>query len=169
MPKELNHLRKGLISIQSSDDNKCLKWCLVKYSNPSDHHLPRIRKIDKDLARKLDFKFKKITVKIRDTHKIKKKNVSASVMRITRKYQSTFQKIFLRDIFLTIYLSKILERSCTIKHYIMIQNIFVVIACNILLLHKHQSNIDCFKINGKQMIKMAKKMKLLHLKTTREK
>ena len=28
--------------------------------------------------------------------------------------------------------------------------------------------IDCFKINDKQMIKMSKKMKLVHLKTTRE-
>ena len=37
-------------------------------------YLPRIRKTDKVFARKLDFKDKKFPVKIRDLHKIEKKN-----------------------------------------------------------------------------------------------
>ena len=44
-------------------------------------------------------------------------------------------------------LIKDLTLSCTIKHYIVIENIFVVIVYNLLLLHE---------INGKQMIKVAK-------------
>ena len=35
-------------------DNECLKWCLVRYSNPTDHH--PINKSAKDFGRKLDFK-----------------------------------------------------------------------------------------------------------------
>ena len=30
LPKELKHLRKGLINIQNIDDNECFKWCLVR-------------------------------------------------------------------------------------------------------------------------------------------
>ena len=29
LPKELDHLRKGLINMQNTDDNECFKWCLV--------------------------------------------------------------------------------------------------------------------------------------------
>ena len=32
LPKELNHSKKGLINIQNIDDNKCLKWCLVRFA-----------------------------------------------------------------------------------------------------------------------------------------
>ena len=53
---ELNHSRKGLINIQNSDDNKRFKWCLVTYLNPANHHPARIRKTDKDFAKKLTLK-----------------------------------------------------------------------------------------------------------------
>ena len=42
LPKELNHPRKGLISIQNIDDNECFKWCLIRYINPADHHPTKI-------------------------------------------------------------------------------------------------------------------------------
>ena len=38
LPKDLHHPRKGLINIQIIDDNKCFKWCLVRYLNPADHY-----------------------------------------------------------------------------------------------------------------------------------
>ena len=50
LPKELDHLRKGLINTQNNDDNECLKWCLVRYLHPADLHPSRIRKVDKDCA-----------------------------------------------------------------------------------------------------------------------
>ena len=34
--KELDHLRKRLINILNIDDNECIKWCLVRYVNPTD-------------------------------------------------------------------------------------------------------------------------------------
>ena len=30
LPKQLDHPRKGLINIQNTDDNECLKWSLVR-------------------------------------------------------------------------------------------------------------------------------------------
>ena len=64
LPKELNHSRQGLVNIQNSDDNEFLKWCLVRYLNPADYHPVRIRKIDKNFLRKLDFKSIKFPVKL---------------------------------------------------------------------------------------------------------
>ena len=70
-PKKLNHPRKAFITVQNIDYNKCFKWFLVRHLNPADHQLPRIRKAGKDI---------KFPVKIRDTHKIEKKNsISISV------------------------------------------------------------------------------------------
>ena len=69
LPKELDHPRKGLI-IQNTDDNKCFKWCLIRYLNPADHSPRKITKADKDLAKRLDFKDIRFPVKTRDIHKI---------------------------------------------------------------------------------------------------
>ena len=62
-----------MINIQKIDDNKCFKWNLVRYLNPADHYPAKITKADKDFAKKLDFKDIKFPVKIRDIHKIEKK------------------------------------------------------------------------------------------------
>ena len=67
--KELGHLEKDFINIQNIDNNECLKWCLVRYVNPVYHHPARIRKVNKNYTRKLDFKNIKFTFKIWDTHK----------------------------------------------------------------------------------------------------
>ena len=79
LPTKLDNLRKGLINIQNIDDNEYLKCCLVRYSHPADHHPARTKKIDKDFARKLDFKDITFPGKTRDTHKVEKKIVSALV------------------------------------------------------------------------------------------
>ena len=36
------HPRKGLINIQTTDDNEYFKWCLVRSLNVVDHHPARI-------------------------------------------------------------------------------------------------------------------------------
>ena len=63
-----------MINIQNIDDNECFKWCLARYSNPADHNPRRITKADKDFAKRLDIINIKFPVKIRDIHKIEKKN-----------------------------------------------------------------------------------------------
>ena len=50
------------------------KWCLVRYLNPSNHHVTSVTKDDKDFPKRLDFKDIKLPVKIRDIGKIEKKN-----------------------------------------------------------------------------------------------
>ena len=57
------------------------KCCLVRYLNPSNHHLARIKKADKDFAKRLDLKDLKLSVKIRNFQKSGKKVfVSISVL-----------------------------------------------------------------------------------------
>ena len=34
LPKELDHLRNGIV-IQGIDDNECCKWCLIWYLSPA--------------------------------------------------------------------------------------------------------------------------------------
>ena len=51
LPKELDHLRKGLINIQNLFDTECYKWYLFRYLHPVDHHPARITKADKDLSK----------------------------------------------------------------------------------------------------------------------
>ena len=63
-----------MIKIQNLDDNEYIKWSLVRQLNSADHLPARITKFDKDFIKKLDFKNIKFSVKVRDIHKIGKKN-----------------------------------------------------------------------------------------------
>ena len=63
-----------MINIQNIGSNKCLKWLLVRYLNPANHHPARITKADKEFAKKLDFENKKFLIKIRDLRIIGEKN-----------------------------------------------------------------------------------------------
>ena len=62
LPKQLYDPRKGLINIQNIVDNKCFKCCLVRYLNPADCNSARIKKADRNFAKKLDFKRHKISI-----------------------------------------------------------------------------------------------------------
>ena len=74
LPKELDHPRKSLINIQNTDDNECLKWCMVRYVNLADHNPRNITKADKDFAKRFSFKDIKFPVNTKDNHKLEKKN-----------------------------------------------------------------------------------------------
>ena len=81
MSKQLNHSRKGLINSENTDDNKCFKWCLVRYLHP----------VGKDFARRFDFKDIKFPVKIRDICKIEKNNcMSVSLFGYENRQKSPF-------------------------------------------------------------------------------
>ena len=132
LPKELDHPRKGLINIQNTDNNECLKWCLIRYLNPADHHPARITKTDEDFAKMLHFKDLNFPVKIRDIHKIEKKknSIGISVFGYEDKEKGEGEKN-------TMFLSMISIDSCMIIHYIMEENIFVVIAYMLSLQKKY--------------------------------
>ena len=73
LPKALDHPRKRLINIQNIDNNESFKWCLLRCLYPVNHNPTRIRKADKEFAKKLYFKNIKFPVKVRNIHKIQKK------------------------------------------------------------------------------------------------
>ena len=74
LPKELSHPQKGLINIKKNNDSECFKWCLVRYLNPEDHRQTRLTKADKDFDKTIGFKEINVPVRIKDLHKIEKKN-----------------------------------------------------------------------------------------------
>ena len=106
LPKELDHSRKGLINIQNTHYNECFKWCFVRYLNSSDHNARRIKKADKDFAKRFNFKDIKFSVNITDIHKIKKRIPSALTflfMKIRKNIQSMYQKKHVKKNMLTYY------------------------------------------------------------------
>ena len=74
LSKQLDYPRKGPINIQNIDDSDCIKWFLVRYLHPVDHHPRQITKTHRYFVRKLDFKNIQFSVKGRDIHKTEKKN-----------------------------------------------------------------------------------------------
>ena len=85
-----------MINIQNIDDNECFKWNIVRYLNPANHDPVRISKAYKDFAKTLDFKDINFLVKIRDTHKIEKKDsigISAFGYENKEKILSMYQKM----------------------------------------------------------------------------
>ena len=151
LPKELHHpnQKKRLINIQNIqniDDNECFKWCLLRYLNPADHHPAKITK-----AKTLDFKDTNIPLKIRDIHKIEKKNsigISIFGYENKEKYPLYLSKKYCKekhvDLLLigegeknTTFLSMISIDSCTIIHYIVEENIFAFIVYMLSLKKKY--------------------------------
>ena len=56
LPRELDHPRKWLISIQNIDYNKFFTWWLVRYLNTAYYPSSGITKADENLPKMLDFK-----------------------------------------------------------------------------------------------------------------
>ena len=54
LPKELNHSSKGLISIKNKDIY-CFKWCPISMLNPQNKNAERINKVDKEIAKTLNY------------------------------------------------------------------------------------------------------------------
>ena len=123
---------------------------MVGYLNPAEHTPKRIARADKDFTKRLDFKDVKFPVKIRDIHKIEIKNsIGISVFGYENKEK---HPIFVSkqcceekhaDLLLkregeksTMFLSKALVHSGMIIHYIVEENIFVVIIYTLSLQKK---------------------------------
>ena len=138
------------------------------YSDSADHHSERIRKIDKDFARRLDFKDTKFPVKIRDIHKIEKKNcISVFGYEIKEKYpiyvsKNTFKRhvdllqiregkmrnVLIKDFSVFMYHRTL---HCGRKHF----SRYCFQAFSTKETVKCHMN-DSFKINAKQRVEMSK-------------
>ena len=60
---------KGLINIQN-DDNTCFLWCHVRHLNLASKKLQRIRKIDNEFVKKLNYEGIDFPVSKKDYGKI---------------------------------------------------------------------------------------------------
>ena len=98
LPKELDHPKKGLIN-NHNFYNQTFKWGLIL----------RIGKVDRMFERKLGFKDKTFPVKIRDIHKIEKKNCINIGIFVSR---NTFKK----------HLELLLLEEKDKRHYILIKD-----------------------------------------------
>ena len=103
LPKELDHPKKGLINVQNTVDSECSKCCLGRYLKPADHTLRRITEADKDFAKRLDFKDIKFPVKIRDIHKIEKRNSIGGSVFGYKNIQFMYQSNVVKENMLTRY------------------------------------------------------------------
>ena len=127
-----------MINIQNIDDDEFFKWSIVRYLNLTDHNPRRITKAEKDIAKKLDFKDIKFPLKVRDIHKIEKKNsIGISVFGYENKEKHVDLLLREEEGKKTMFLSKILILSYMILLYIVAENISVVIVCKLLLQKKY--------------------------------
>ena len=57
------------------DDDECFACCLIRYLHSADYNSAKIRKADNNFVREFNFKDIKFSVKVRDIHKIEKKEL----------------------------------------------------------------------------------------------
>ena len=137
-----------MINVQNTYHNECFKWSLVRYLNPADHNPRRLTKANKNFAKRLGFKDIKF-LKSRDIQKIEKKNsIGISVFGYENKekypiYVSNSEEKHV-DLLLIgkrekniMFSSRISIDLCMIIHYIVEENIFVVIVYTLLLQKKY--------------------------------
>lgn len=175
---KIRPFKKSLIDTQNIDDSECFKWYLIRYLHLAYHCPARTERLFGD---KLDFKSMKLTAKIWDIYKIS--TISTSIFG----YEN--QHIY------PIYVSK---KWCEGKHFDSLlieekgQRYYVLIKNFNGFMYNHklhrgrehfchcclafslakilESNVlDCFKISGKQIIKMHKKGKYVRLKNYEKK
>ena len=92
---------------------------MVRYLNPPDHHPAKIRKVDKDFARGIDFKDIKFPIKVRDIHKIEKEScISISVFGYEKRKMSNLcvKNTFKR------YVDLLLIGEDDKRHYVLIKD-----------------------------------------------
>ena len=73
LPVELRSPRKGPINIKNKD-KKCFLWCHVRHISPSKEHPERTFKVDKKIAKTLDYDETEFPVQDKDFSKIETKN-----------------------------------------------------------------------------------------------
>ena len=70
---------KGLINLKKKD-NECLKWCHVRFINPQNKNLERIKKQDKKIAETLDYRGINFPMKARDYEIVEERfNINVNV------------------------------------------------------------------------------------------
>ena len=73
LPEELRNSKKSLINLKNEDD-KCLMWCHNRHKNPQKKDPQRIKMVDRESVKKLDYSGITFPVTINDINQIEKQN-----------------------------------------------------------------------------------------------
>ena len=73
LPQELRNSRKGLINMKN-EDNECFRWCHIRHLNPQDKYPERIKKVDKQYVKNLNYSEIEFPVTTKQYNKIEKQN-----------------------------------------------------------------------------------------------
>ena len=170
LPLELRNPKKGLINIKNKD-NECFRWCHIRKINPQDKYPERVKKVDREMVKKLDYSDISFPVSQKDYNKVERKNgIRVNIFGYENKqpYPIYVSKERFKE-----ELNLLLIEEDGNKHYVLIKdfNSFMVkhskhkgrknFCMNCLqcfstseLLNEHRKN--CIVINGKQAINMPK-------------
>ena len=171
LPKELKHPRKGFINIKNNDP-KCFLWCHVRHINPVKDHSGRIKNIDRDFAKNLNYDGIEFPVQEKDFSKIEvQNNICVNVFG----YENDLVfPVYISDQTFKISIDLLLLINDDQSHYVYIKdfNTFMFhktknknkkwfckscLQCfsseNVLIKHKE----DCLSINGQQSINLEKR------------
>ena len=73
LPEELQNSMKGLINLKNND-NECFRWCHIRHLNPQENNPQRIKKVDKEYIKNLNYSGIEFPVTIKQYNKIEKQN-----------------------------------------------------------------------------------------------
>ena len=73
LPQELRNSKKGLINLQN-EDNECFRWCHIRHLNPQKKDPQRIKQVDKEYIKNLNYSGIEFPVTIKQYNKIEKQN-----------------------------------------------------------------------------------------------
>ena len=170
LPPEIKK-SKGLINIKN-EDNECFRWCHIRHLNPQNKNPQRIKKIDKNLIKQLDYSNIEFPVTIKQINKIEKQNN----IRINLFGYDEKQKfpLYISQEKYQDHMELLLINKDKKNHYVLIKNFnkfmfdqskhnckkyFCMYCLQCFsredVLAEHVKN--CISINGKQAIKMPKK------------
>ena len=170
LPPEIKK-SKGLINIKN-EDNECFRWCHIRHLNPQNKNPQRIKKIDKNLIKQLDYSNIEFPVTVKQINKIEKQNdirINLFGYEEKQKFPIYISQEKYQDHMELLSINK--DKK---NHYVLIKNFnkfmfdqtkhnckkyFCMYCLQCFsredVLAEHVKN--CLSINGKQAIKMPKK------------
>ena len=173
LPQELRNSAKGLINMKN-EDNKCFRWCHIRHLNPQNKDQQRIKKVDKEYVKNLDYSEIEFPVTTKHYNKIEKQNeININVFGYENKqpYPIYVSKEKYED-----HMELLLITENENKHYVLIKDFnrfmfhktkhehrkhFCVhcLQCfsSEIVLNNHKDN--CIVVNGTQAVKMPEKGK----------
>ena len=176
LPEELQNNMKGLINLQN-EDHECFRWCHIRHLNPQEKNPQRIKLVDKEYIKNLNYSGIEFPVTIKQYKKIEKQNninVNVFCYENEQPYPIYISKEKNEDVLNLLLITEDDEEKFPNNHYVLIKD-FNRFMFNITkhkgkkhfcmhclqhftserILNNHKEN--CIIINGTQGIEMPTK------------